>query len=143
MQNLLGAFNSSQPLPPFLRSYGLDNSRTFSDQVLAERDASVKSKLTSRAWRDVDKAPFTKAFNFIKPKSYKIKFELNALFREELLNFHAPKQLHSAVQELKKKLALKSCDKTPCEVQTPSLQPLLYATLSGYGVHRGAADLLR
>ena len=58
MQDLLGLRNSrdSSP-PPAVRSCGSEALGIFFDQVLAEyADDSLKAELSSRAWKEVDKA---------------------------------------------------------------------------------------
>ena len=51
------------------------------------------------------------------------------LFWKELLNFHAPKQPHHALEELKEKLALEGRNKALREFQDHSLQLLLCTIL--------------
>ena len=131
MQDLLGVRNSrdSSP-PPALRSYGSEDLGIFFNQVLAEyAHDSLKAELTSRAWKEIDKALFAEAFNSIKPEGDRLKSKMARLFWEELLDFHTPKQPHRAVEELKKKPALEARDKALREFQDHSLRPLRHTVL--------------
>lgn len=56
------------------------------------------------AWKEVDEALFTEAFNSIEHEGDKLKLEMAPLFKEELLNFHMLSSSHTMIwrKELKK-----------------------------------------
>ena len=59
MQDLLGVRNSHESLPP-LAPYGSEEPGVFFDQFLAEyADDSLKAELSSRTWKEVEKAPIS------------------------------------------------------------------------------------
>ena len=130
MQDLLGVRNSRDPSPLAFRSYRSEDLGIFFDQVLAEyADDSLKAELSSRAWKEVDKALFTEAFSCIKPEGDRLKSKIAPFLWEELLDFHEPKQPHRALEELKKKPALEARDKALREFQDHSLRPPFHTVL--------------
>ena len=92
MQDLLGVRNScdSSP-PPAVRFYRSEDLGIFFDQVLAEyADDSLKAELSSRAWKEVDKALFTEAFSSIKPEGDRLKSKMARSFRKSCSTFMLP-----------------------------------------------------
>ena len=92
--------------------------------------------------KEVDTALFTEAFSSIKPEGDRLKSKMAPLFWEELIDFHAPKQPHRALEELKKKPAFEARDKALLKVPRPlASAPSPYRPLSRHGGHGGVPIL--